>query len=702
MTSKVTRLPETKTLYDILPKGTEGGKEFARIVDLLLFHAARRLGRKTGIFSDSSGDYHGLDSFEVDRFRKEDKTGFQYKFYPSPFNDNHRGAIRESLKRVAENQKNLKLNKWVLVTPQDLTESATRKGEGDVSWFEGLTQELGLNLEVEHWGHRKLQGLFIETPPLCLYYYPELLPEGGRQRKTIQDTRTRYDDNFRELHRRIEFVGMSVYKPEATQGVPMEHIYIPLAAAPDAGVAVDEGAPLSNPLEFLTPGVKHVVLGDPGSGKSTMVRFLGLAGISKAIQQRYQAKPDARLPILVVLRRYSDELKRRYNLSLIDYIQEAAQADFSLKSADANFFEYYLESGQTILFFDGLDELPNPEFKELVRDRIRALLMTYPGNTAVVTSRVVGYENPFRFDAKEFGHYRLRPLQLPEMERFVDDWYRVRIENPKERKENADDLIRILRDETHIAIRELAQNPLLLTIIALVHRIDAVLPDERVVLYQKCTETLLNTWHTWKFRGGEVQKKGKVERRNRQRMEAIAYWMHTETRGTGKGQRAIVPAADLHRFLTKYITENERIREEDEEPEDQAKDFLDFIRRRAGLLIEVGDAKYSFVHLTFQEYLTASYVGTQSEKGGVEAIWSFIKDHKSDPVWHEVIRLLVATLKADETQQLLLKRFLDEATPDPDPNCATLLGGLLLDGIASAEDQSIHDYRLNGRGVAII
>ncbi|GAG48062.1 unnamed protein product, partial [marine sediment metagenome] len=30
-------------------------------------------------------------------------------------------------------------------------------------------------------------------------------------------------------------------------------------------------------------------------------------------------------------------------------------------------------------------------------------------------------------------------------------------------------------DEAHIAIRELAQNPLLLTIVALVHRIDAVL-----------------------------------------------------------------------------------------------------------------------------------------------------------------------------------------------------------------------------------
>ena len=89
--------------------------------------------------------------------------------------------------------------------------------------------------------------------------------------------------------------------------------------------------------------------------------------------------------------------------------------------------------------------------------------------------------------------------------------YAVRIENPKERDQHANDLIRILQEKEHEAIGELAQNPLLLTIFALVHRIDAVLPDERVVLYQKCTETLLNTWHTWKFREMEIKHREQVE-----------------------------------------------------------------------------------------------------------------------------------------------------------------------------------------------
>ena len=49
MSAERERIREVKTLYDILPKGAEGGKEFARIVDLLLFHEARRSGRNIAL-----------------------------------------------------------------------------------------------------------------------------------------------------------------------------------------------------------------------------------------------------------------------------------------------------------------------------------------------------------------------------------------------------------------------------------------------------------------------------------------------------------------------------------------------------------------------------------------------------------------------------------------------------------------------------
>ncbi|MCK4763462.1 MAG: NACHT domain-containing protein [Candidatus Aminicenantes bacterium] len=372
----VKRLPQVKTLYDILPKGTEGGKEFARIIDLLLFHEARRAGKKITLFDDSSGDYYGLDSFESDVIRKHGKTGYQYKFYPSPLSDKHRREIIESLQRTAENQKKLKLKNWILLTPQDLTESATRKDGGDVSWFESLREKLKLKFEIEHWGHKKLLALFLDTPSICLFYYPELMPEGAARRETIQATRIKYNDNLNTWYGDIEFVGMSVYKQEATRGVPIEHIYIPLSAVPEEVDEDDANVTPVNPLSCLKPAARHVVLGDPGSGKSTLLRFLTLVGGSKALQKRCKAKPDKRLPILITLRRFADEIKKKGSISLIDYILKSIQDDFNLKSADLSFFEYYLESGQTILLFDGLDELPDSHFKKDVANRIRSLLTT--------------------------------------------------------------------------------------------------------------------------------------------------------------------------------------------------------------------------------------------------------------------------------------------------------------------------------------
>jgi predicted NACHT family NTPase len=122
-----------------------------------------------------------------------------------------------------------------------------------------------------------------------------------------------------------------------------------------------------------------------------------------------------------------------------------------------------------------------------------------------------------------FVHHRIAKLRMEEIERFILDWYQARLEKARDREDHIKSLTAILRNPEHHAIYELARNPLLLTIIVLVHRIDAVLPDERHVLYQKCTETLLNTWHTWKFHDLDTLHRAKIDRQNLQRMQATAF-----------------------------------------------------------------------------------------------------------------------------------------------------------------------------------
>jgi hypothetical protein len=202
----LSRLPAERRLSNILPSGTEGGKEFARIVDLLLFYEARQSGCTVSLFSDRSGDTYGLDAFDGRG------NGYQYKFYPGPLSDNHRSEIVKSLMKAIEEHSKSKITKWVLVTPDDLMNSGRKKGGGDVEWFEGLRTRLDAKFTIEHFGHTKLQALFLHSSALCLHYYPNIIPEGLSRRSALQVVRKQYDDNLRRSHSHIEFVGMSVRK----------------------------------------------------------------------------------------------------------------------------------------------------------------------------------------------------------------------------------------------------------------------------------------------------------------------------------------------------------------------------------------------------------------------------------------------------------------------------------------------------------
>jgi hypothetical protein len=116
-----------------------------------------------------------------------------------------------------------------------------------------------------------------------------------------------------------------------------------------------------------------------------------------------------------------------------------------------------------------------------------------------------------------------------------------------------------------------------------------------------------------------------------------------------------------------------------------ANDFIEFVRQRAGLLIEVGDNQFSFVHLTFQEYLAAAWFKTRCEKDGVEAVWKSLTGCVHDSAWHEVVRLLVASLTSDDAQEVLMRKLLQAAKRSQRGDSLDLLtAGLLLDGVAAA------------------
>jgi energy-coupling factor transporter ATP-binding protein EcfA2 len=350
--------------------------------------------------------------------------------------------------------------KILVIDPSLLT--ADQVAQAKTKWpnhfrRKGRKRNLEANLEI--WDAPQVKERILRLPPLALRYFPNQVAGGPARLARIKANRKSYDRELRKLHGKIQFIGMSVYKEEATAAVDIEAIYIPLRIVGEAADEAKPETPRTDPLQLLARGERHVLLGDPGSGKSTLLRFLALVGTHRPLQERYHTQSDERLPILVTLRHFADALKANPDLNMLDYLVETTTQDFGLRDLDREFFEYYLYAGQALLLFDGVDELPGLQFKQDIRERIARFLCNYPGNTTLVTSRIVGYDKEIRYEALGFSHHRVSRLTLDDIEWFVGSWYTVRIDSRAERKRNVEDLVRIVRDSSSHAIRDLAETP---------------------------------------------------------------------------------------------------------------------------------------------------------------------------------------------------------------------------------------------------
>ena len=161
-----------------------------------------------------------------------------------------------------------------------------------------------------------------------------------------------------------------------------------------------------------------------------------------------------------------------------------------------------------------------------------------------------------------------------------------------------------------------------MTIVAMVHRYRATLPNRRVELYDECTEVLLGYWDQAKGIAGQLDWA-----RKRRVLEPLAYWMHE--RGLREAERAQVEKVIAEALPTVG------------EKEASAAEFLKNVRERSGLLMERGLGIYGFSHLTFQEYLTATYLIDRGEEGREELL-----KHLHDPWWLEVTLLYAGTQDA--------------------------------------------------------
>ncbi|MFN8459765.1 MAG: hypothetical protein U0401_34805, partial [Anaerolineae bacterium] len=373
----------------------------------------------------------------------------------------------------------------------------------------------------------------------------------------MSEARLRY---LRRLAQRCNVLPLAALGGEegAEEELTLERVYIALDTTTPLPLAETEKKKRSGggreadtrPLTALEAAhhPRLALLGDPGAGKSTFVHQLlaWLAAANLGQADPPPGLPGDLLPILLTLRDLAPALAElnlaalpgeRQPEALAAVVRRQAQADLErLEAGDfAAGLQEALVSGRCVLALDGLDEVPY-QLRPRIRAAVGAVIAQYRPQRIIITCRVRSYVG--QAVLPNFQAHTLAPFDEAKVTAFGRAWYRAQQElgrvEAAQARAKAGNLIEAALSED---LRELSQNPMLLTTMALIHQREIGLPHERVRLYNLAVEVLLSRWQ--KRKSGEaglalspsLAEFLKDNLRLRQVMERLAYAAHRARRG---------------------------------------------------------------------------------------------------------------------------------------------------------------------------
>ncbi|MGK7911798.1 MAG: NACHT domain-containing NTPase, partial [Synechococcus sp.] len=395
-------------------------------------------------------------------------------------------------------------------------------------------------------------------------------------------------------------------------------------------------------------GSRFVILGDPGSGKTTLLRYFTLKLAEGKPEEIGLDSGDDWLPILVRIR---DWVLRLQDCSFLEYLQRYCERSLSVCRLPEEFFEHWLNRGKALILLDGLDEVADDATRQEVVNRIRSFLnlSDYEKNPAIITSRPAGYRRSF-FQMDRYPHFELQKFDEPKIELFIDNWYNKRQLDPEEALEGKKSLLEALEQNNRIKL--LSSNPLLLTIVAMIHRYQAYLPRKRYELYDKAVNTLLLRWDQGKKLKSPVDREIPESQRLqylvpddfRRLMEMLAYWIHDFAETNDREKGTLIERTDLLEQIRKFILdilEERNVILSRHSAEREAERFVEYIRNRTGLMNEQGQECYAFAHKTFQEYLAAQEIFYR-QSDDFQEVLDHVQQHLHIAHWREALLLLIA------------------------------------------------------------
>ena len=324
---------------------------------------------------------------------------------------------------------------------------------------------------------------------------------------------------------------------------------------------------LSHVIDERVPGLEAVerysrliVLGKPGAGKTTFLKYIAIQCISGNFQKNH-------VPVFITLKQFA-EAPNHPNLQ-----------GFISQQLDTEIIQL-LKSGKFLILLDGLDEVREEDSSRIIK-QIEEFTHRYSRNKFIMTCRIAAQEYTFQ----QFTEVEVADFDDEQIKTFVTNWFRSK------EPDAPDKFMKQLQSNKQI--KELATNPLLLTLLCLEFEDSGDFPSDRAELYNRAIHTLLRKWDS--KRGivrDDVYKQLSI--RHKEDLLSEVAWKTFERKDYFFKQRSVEEyISDYIRNLPEAKTDPEALRIDSEA-------VLKSIEAQHGLLVERARGIYSFSHLTFQ------------------------------------------------------------------------------------------------------